>query len=340
MKSWMRSWKLTIALLGIGLLSVPALAADVPSPGTMNSAQQPDPGTLNYVQGTVLLDGNQMNKKDVGSTDLAPGQELSTQEGKTEVLLDPGIYLRLDDHSAIKMISNAITPTEVEVEHGRVGVEVDQLFKENVVQLIDNGMTTQLVKTGYYEFNANSPMVKVFSGRAEVEVGNGKWREVKGDHEMALVAALHAKSVKFHLNPNEDELMAWSKLRSQYLAEADYQMAPQYAGWAGFNPGWYWDPYMWDYTFIGADPFFSPFGWGFYPPWWGGFYGGGFYGGGFYGRRPGFYGHGLGNHGYAGHGYAGHTVDGGRGFGGGGMAGGFHGGMGGGGFHGGGMGRR
>ena len=37
----------------------------------------------------------------------------------------------------------------------------------------------------------------------------------------------------------------------------------------GFYPGWYWDPYMWDYTFLGWDPFFSPFGWGFYP--WGGY---------------------------------------------------------------------
>jgi hypothetical protein len=41
------------------------------------------------------------------------------------------------------------------------------------------------------------------------------------------------------------------------------------------------------YTFFGPDPFFSPFGWGFYPPWfYGGFFGGGFYGGGFY--RGGF----------------------------------------------------
>ena len=28
---------------------------------------------------------------------------------------------------------------------------------------------------------------------------------------------------------------------------------------------------MWDYTFMGWDPFYSPFGWGFYPL--GGFYG-------------------------------------------------------------------
>ena len=52
---------------------------------------------------------------------------------------------------------------------------------------------------------------------------------------------------------------------------------------------------MWDYTYLGWDPFYSPFGWGFYP--FGGFYGG-YYGGGFYG-------------------YGGRGFHGGRGFGGG-----------------------
>ena len=83
-------------------------------------------------------------------------------------------------------------------------------------------------------------------------------------------------------HPTDDGLYNWSRLRSQYLAEANNQIAGEYADMPGFNPGWYWDPWMWDYTYLGWDPFFSPFGWGFYP--WGGFYGG--YGGyGFYGGR-------------------------------------------------------
>ena len=95
------------------------------------------------------------------------------------------------------------------------------------------------------------------------------------------------KTVSFDSHPKDDVLYNWSSLRSQYLAEANDQIAGEYYGMAGFYPGWYWDPYMWDYTFLGWDPFFSPFGWG-----WGGFYGGyGYYGRGFYGGR-GYYGHG------------------------------------------------
>lgn len=90
------------------------------------------------------------------------------------------------------------------------------------------------------------------------------------------------------MNEAKDDLYNWNSLRSQYLAEANNQLAGQYVGGSGFAPGWYWDPYMWNYTFIGGDPFMTPFGWGFYPFGWGGPYGGWGWGG-FYGRYYGYH---------------------------------------------------
>ena len=113
---------------------------------------------------------------------------MTTGAGKAEILLTPGIFLRVDSNSAVKMISPDLAQTQVELEHGRAGIEVDQIFPQNMVQIVDNGVTTQLIKTGYYEFDANQPEAMVFKGRAEVEVGDGKWETVKDHHEMALVA--------------------------------------------------------------------------------------------------------------------------------------------------------
>lgn len=294
----MRPWRFATALLGVGLLCAPAFAAGQAAPpayenGPAGNDVLPGPGTINYVEGAVYLDGQPLGKNSVGSTQMEAGQVLQTHEGKAEILLNPGIYLRVDDHSEVKMISPFLTPTKVAVLRGEAGVEVDQLLKQNVVQVIDHGVTTQLAKTGYYEFNANHDRVKVFKGQAEVEYASNKWAKVKGDHEMALLPGEKEKAVKFHPDQQEDPLMAWSKLRSQYLAEANQQMAPEFYG-PGFYPGWYWNPYMWNYTFIGG-PFMSPFGWGFYPlGWgWGGLGWGGFYGHGFYHApgRAGFYGH-------------------------------------------------
>jgi hypothetical protein len=295
---------------------------NVSSPANPGNAT---PGTVNYVEGSVRLDGNPLARRDVGQASMQPGEVLSTATGKAEILLTPGVFLRLDDQSAVKMIAPDLTQTQVELDKGRAAVEVDQIFPQNNLQIMDSGVTTQLLKPGFYEFNANQPEAMVFKGRAEVNEGGNKWKEVKDHHEVNLVAGADMKSISFNTDHAEDGLYNWSSLRSQYLSEANGQIAGQYAGVSSFVPGWYWDPYMWDYTFIGMGPYWSPFGFGFYPPWgwYGGFWHGGLYGRGFRGR--GFAGRGLAGHGFAGRGIAD------RGF----AGGGFHGGFGGGGFHGG-----
>jgi hypothetical protein len=306
----MRAWRIAAitAVLAAGLVGLPAFAAE--------PAQ---PGTVNYIEGAARLDGSPLNPRSVGSTTMNAGDELTTAKGKAEVLLTPGIYLRVDDQSAVKMISPDLAKTQVDLEHGRAGVEVDQIFPQNCVQIVDAGVTTQLIKPGYYEFDANTPEVRVFKGRAEVELPNEKWKAVKDHHEMALAEGASLKTADFNPRPANDELYNWSSLRSEYPAEANNQIAGEYAYAPGFYPGWYWDPWAWNYTFIGWNPFFSPFGWGFYP--WGGY--AGWWGPGwhaFYGH-PGYYGHAF--HGGFHGGEAFH----------GGTAGSFHDGAGSGGFH-------
>jgi hypothetical protein len=337
----MRNWRTWIALVALGLFGMPAFGADLPN--TNYPQNYPQPGTLNYIEGQANYDGQALTSKSVPGVQMQAGQELTTGTGKAEILLTPGIFLRVDDHSTVKMISPETDHTQVALEQGRAAVEVDQIFPQNMIQVVDNGVTTQLMKTGYYEFSSNPAETKVFDGQAEVQIGDGKWEKVKGHHELALAENMREKTQDFNSHPSNDDLYNWSKLRSEYLAEANNQIAGEYASATGYNPGWYWDPWMWDYTFLGPGPFMSPFGWGFYP--WGGFYGGlGFYGGGFYGGH--FYNHGrygrgpVGNHAY-GHGFYGggmhgsaHAFAGGGGFHGG-MGGGFHGGAAGG-FHGGG----
>lgn len=311
-------------MLGAALLCLPALA-EIP----------PRPGAVNYVEGAAFIGGRQIHARDVGNVTLNPGQVLRTEDGKVEILLTPGVFFRLDDHSAVKMLIPDLTHTQVELERGRAAVEVDELYKQNDLEVVDAGVVTQLIKPGYYEFDANHPMVMVFDGKAAVEVANGKYKVVKGHHEFALVDSEAGRPIakekpqKFNTEEAQDELYNWNSLRSQYLAEANNEIGPEYAGVAGFYPGWYWDPWAWDYTFIGMDPFWSPFGFGFFPPWYGGFYPGLYYGGGYYGGYRG------GGHHWPRPAYS-HSMARG-GFHGGGGFGGFHGGgFGGGGFHGGG----
>jgi hypothetical protein len=303
-------------IAALAVLFAPALfALDLPQNPTM-PARTAVPGTINYIEGSAAIDGQPLPANAVGSATLQPGQEISTTRGRAEVLLTPGIFFRLGDNSAAKMVSPDLTNTVVNLEHGRAAVEVDELFQANDIHVIEDNVPVQLVKPGLYEFDADRGSVMVFNGEAAALKPNGKFVAVKDGHILNVGAAAAMKTAKFDENGQEQsDLYRWSSLRSDYLAEANAQIAGQYGGGA-YAPGWYWDPYMWDYTFLGAYPFYSPFGWGYYPLGWGG----GFYGGGW-----GFRGH----RGYYGGGYHG-----GSGF----AGGGFHSGgeFGGGGFHGGG----
>ena len=312
------------------------------APAFGQNANPARPGTLNYVEGQASIDGRQISPKSVGSAELEPGQYLATADGKAEILLTPGIFLRLDNNSMVKMVSPNLTHTEVQLERGRASVEADQLYPQNTILIDQRGGQTQLLKNGLYEFNANNNTMRTFDGKAAVFPGNDlqsdvKPIDVKGGRQLALTGEA-VKPQGFDKDHAQDDLYRWSSLRSQYLGDANVDLAAQYAGYNGFNPGWYWDAGLYGYDWLpgGYDPFFSPFGFGFYSPYY--LYGGGFvYGRGFYGRGYGY----RGGYGFSGvrGGYAGRSVasnggfhGGGGGFGGGG-GGGFHGGGGGGGGH-------
>lgn len=317
-----------VALLSLATLFAPAFG---------QSANPARPGSVNYVEGQASIDGRQVSQRSVGTAELQPGQYLATSDGKAEILLTPGVFLRLDNNSMVKMVTPNLTRTEIELERGRASVEADQLYPENTILIDQNGGQTQLLKNGLYEFNAENNTVRTFDGKAAVYRGNDleskvKPIDVKAGHQLALNGQA-AKPTSFDRDISHDDLYNWSSLRSGYLGEANVDLAAQYAGYGGFNPGWYWDSSLYAYDWLpGGGPYWSPFGFGFYSPYY--LYGGGFvYGRGFYGRGYGFRG-GYGFSGVRGGGFVGgRAVAGNGGFGGGGFGGGggFHGGGGGGG---------
>jgi hypothetical protein len=227
----------------------------------------PQPGTLNYVEGQASIGSQPLNSQAVGSTELQPGQVLATQNGRVEILLTPGVLLRLDNNSAIQMDSNGLANTALTLQQGRALIEVSEIRKENDIVINEDGMSARLLKRGVYEFNANTNEVRVFDGEAQV-MARDKKIDVGGGHLLALNDA-KLKTHGFNKKESEDEFYRWASLRSSYLAEANVDAARVYvsggSGWYG--PGWYWDPWFSAYTWIpGAGVLWSPFGWGFYSP--------------------------------------------------------------------------
>ncbi len=241
------------------------------------------PGAINYVEGDAAIDGQSLNPGAVGSVELQKGQVLTTQAGKVEILLTPGVFLRVADNSALKMVSPDLANTEVELDKGRAMMEVTDISKNNNIRVDQNGASTQLLKKGLYDFDADHSQVRVFKGKADVFVNNQKIG-LGDSRELTLTAGGKLKAQNFDERQYTDDFYRWSGLRAGYLAEADADTARLYVnGGAGWNgSGWYWDPWFSAYTFIPGDGiFYSPFGWGFYSPF--AVYGSPFFYGGYYG---------------------------------------------------------
>lgn len=252
-------------LLGMKTIAVLFLAAGLGMP--VFGVNPALPGTINYVEGKAQIGPEVLNSKSVGSADLEVGQTVSTDKGRAELLLTPGVFLRLDDNTSAKMISPSLTDTRVEIDKGRAMVEVAELHKQNNIEIAEGGINTRLLKNGVYEFDADKAQVKVFDGKAQVE-DQDKSIELKGGREFALNSDTPLKAQKFDKKQSEDDFYNWNSLRSEYESEANVQTAALVpSGFVG--PGWWWDPYFSAYTFIpGNGYFFSPFGWGFYSPAW------------------------------------------------------------------------
>jgi hypothetical protein len=240
------------------------------------------PGAVNYIEGHALLNGTEISQKTLGKTFLNTNDTLSTDVGKAEVLLTPGVFLRIGDNSQIRMVSPTLTDTQVEVIKGEAMVEIADLGKGNSIEILDRGGSMQLEKPGLYRITADDPpTAAVLEGKAELSYGDHKVGLGKG-HEAVITADLKAE--KFNTK-KEDDLYAWSNVRSEYDAGASYASARTvtsnsynntYGGWAGYpgglgngfgGPGWFyngmWDSWAW---LPGNNYFFSPFGWGFYSP--------------------------------------------------------------------------
>lgn len=253
---WARA-KLLI-VLGVGLLAAPVWGANAGRPGTVN-----------YVEGDVMLNGAPLNETSIGVAELKAGQTLETRQGKAEMLMTPGVFLRLGDNSELQLTTAGLTDTQVTLVHGKAMVEATQIFKGTDLAVSVADSTATLEKKGLYEFNADRPDLRVYDGQAIV-MANDRHVKVKKGHETELTGVLHAR--KFDRD-QQDGLYAWSNVRSQTLAEASASYARTYADGGGYGftgwygAGWYWNPWYSMYSFVPGDGiFYSPFGWPFYSP--------------------------------------------------------------------------
>jgi len=247
----------------LGVTAWATVATSVASAQTVISAKS---GLIHYVEGRVYVGDQQIESKFGEFPDLKDNAQLRTEEGRAEVLLTPGVFLRVGDHSAIRMVTNRLIDTRVEFLAGSALVEVDELLKDNGVTIVYKDYAVQIEKKGMYRFDSEPPVLHVYDGAAMV-LYDGKSEEVKPSHLLEMNGEL--KTAHFDKDKSTDELYLWSRDRSQYLAMANVAAAQSVnnSGMYWGSSAWAWNPFFGMYTFIPmSGAYYNPFGWGFYSP--------------------------------------------------------------------------
>ena len=221
-------------------------------------------GMVNFVEGTVQLAGQPVKLDGAIFPEVKIGQVFSTQAGHAEILLTPGVFLRLDRHSSFRMISNKLTDTKVEILSGSVLLEANEILKDNHIAVKMGDAETVLLKTGLYHFNAAAGQVRTFTGKAQVSNASTS-AELKGGRTLLVGSSLTPD--KFNKKKSKDELYAWSAQRDTRLEMANISVARGMSSSGFSNSLWAWAPGLGMYTFLPRSGYiYSPFGIPWYSP--------------------------------------------------------------------------
>ncbi|MBN9660597.1 MAG: FecR domain-containing protein [Acidobacteria bacterium] len=228
-------------------------------------------GMINVAEGDIFL----VDAKGVESPvqpkpsefiDIKEGQTLKTTEGRVEVLLTPGAFLRMADNSSFKLFSNRLSDVRLDVQSGVVMVEAAELLEDNHLTVLTKDAVVTVTKAGLYRFEAEPASIRVYMGELVVDQ-NGQKTTLKGGRELVATAGGWTPG-KFDAK-DTDPLFRWSKRRSGYIAMANVSAARQSTPRNGFlgSGSWMYNPYFGFATFIPyADTLRSPFGFYYYTP--------------------------------------------------------------------------
>ena len=259
-------------VLPLFFVTVVAVATSMPC--AAQSVISAKSGTLHYFTHQVSIDGVDQRMRPGIFPVVKQGSILRTESGRAEVLLTPGVFLRLVDNSAIRMLDTDLAHTRVEVVSGDVMVEADDpgmSVKNAPVTLVFDGTEIRIVKHGLIEISRTSNQVKVYRGEAEVTTGTATlW--LKEGRYSALSGDLKAE--RFDVRKDSSDSLAWSQERSANLSAANIHAAgtmragPGY-GYSGapWDGGWYYNSMFGYFTYIPLrGTTWNPWGYGFYSP--------------------------------------------------------------------------
>ncbi len=258
----------------MAMLSILAVAQDSRAVSAAGSLYviSANAGGVNYVEGKVAVAQKSGKSGNLLKGDnIEVGDKVTTgTNGKAEILLNPGSYIRLAENSGFEFNNTSLDDLQVKLTAGSAMFEVitDNDFKF-VVQTPTNRFN--IIQSGVYRVDVasdGSGKIEVWKGKAEV--GTGNTTIIKGGRQ-ATVNNGQVMVEKFKRDDKES-LAAWSKNRAKELAKVNSRLERNSLrstllssfnnnGWNLYNSYglWVFDPFSRNHCFL-------PFGYGWSSP--------------------------------------------------------------------------
>ena len=229
-------------------------------------------GGVNFIEGDVTVARKEGRSGVLLKRDqLQVGDRVSTgANGKAEILLNPGSYIRLGSNSAFQFLTTSLDDLKISVESGTAMFEVFAANEFQVTVDTPSG-SIALIETGVYKVDVprnGLATIAVFDGKAQLD--DPQLTVIKKGRS-SIIGSTTAAVTKFDRNKRGD-LGEWSKGRSKDLAKLtsslqerdvrDSLISSFHMGrWSMFDSFglWVFNPRLMSH-------FFLPFGYGWRSP--------------------------------------------------------------------------
>jgi FecR protein len=233
-------------------------------------------GGINAVSGqaSIHAKGQSEWQQLMITDDLEAGDRVKTaSDGRVEILLNPGTYLRVGGNSEVELSNNSLDNLQVRLLRGIAIVEAtgaDGL--ELNIGISTPHTKLAIVRHGLYRLNVipeDATELIVRKGRVLL---NDSTTKVKGGNKVIFSAtSVSVAKLSSEEKKNKDDVEVWSKDRAETLARAnrritDRMLSSAFASWNGFGRFGFRSSGFWFYNSSSRCYTFLPFGFGWGSP--------------------------------------------------------------------------
>lgn len=220
-------------------------------------------GVVNIAEGDVSFERGGKVDMLIASDVLRAGDMVRTgRDGRAEILLNPGSYLRLSANSEFTFSDTRLHRLEMKLLKGSAIIEAS-IIVEAITVITPQG-TFPLMDGGLYRFNVGANgSSEIIARKGKVQAGGVAVKEGK----KATIGAGAPVITSFD-KKSEDDFDIWSKDRAKIIVAANNKLSNRAlrrnTSLSMSGNAWIFNPFLGTYTYLpGYWGIYSPYGYGY-----------------------------------------------------------------------------